>query len=199
MNVEGIFQDLIFTKLTGLNFNFSWFQLLAVAVLISVISSSLQIPCPEVHQKPHKTLKRLRRNFLFVENPSASLKSSLQIPLRVSRDVTPQMPGTSKCPWTWAQDDNPDRVPRYLAKAVCPDCGHYCRAVLYQHRGLVQSCDVRTGETVWKWTIAELPVAYIYDPWYYRIYLYWYCLIIQSDTWQSLYLDFRLTMPNIHC
>lgn len=158
-----------------LHLNFSWFQLFAIAVLISVISSSLQISCPEVRQKPHKILKRLRRNFLFVEKPSASLKSSLEIPLRVSRDVTASMPGTSKCPWSWAQDDNPDRVPRFLSQAVCPDCGHYCRAVVYQHRGLVQGCDARTGQTVWKWTMVELPVAYIYDPWYFRIYLYWYC------------------------
>lgn len=130
-----------------------------------MISSSLQISCPEVRQNPHKTLKRLRHNFLFVERPnSASLESSLEIPRRVGRDVTAPMPGTSKCPWSWAQDDNPDRVPRFLTKAVCPDCGHYCRAVMYQHRGLVQRCDVRIGQTVWKWTVAELPVAYIYDP-----------------------------------
>ncbi|KAJ7371812.1 hypothetical protein OS493_023153 [Desmophyllum pertusum] len=141
-------------------------KVFAIAVLISVISASLQISCPNVLQKPHKTLKRLRRNFLFVEPEpaSASLRSSLGIPRRVSRDVTVQMPGTSKCPWSWAQDDNPDRVPRFLTKAVCPDCKHFCRAVLYYHRGLVQRCDVRTGETVWKWTSVELPVAFIFDP-----------------------------------
>ena len=135
-----------------------------MAVLFSVISSSLQISCPEVRQKPHKTLKRLRRNFMFVEMPSAAHKSSLEIPLRVGREITAQMPGTSKCPWSWAQDDNPDRVPRFLSKAVCPDCGHYCRAVRYHHRGLVQKCDVTTGQAVWKWIMVELPVAYIYDP-----------------------------------
>ncbi|KAL9971743.1 hypothetical protein ACROYT_G017947 [Oculina patagonica] len=139
-------------------------DLLAIAVLINVVSSSLQISCPEVHQTPHKTLKLLRRNFMFVEKPFASLKSSLEIPLRVSRDVSSKMPGTSNCPWTWGQDDNPDRVPRYLTKAVCPSCKHYCRAVLYYHRGLVQRCDDRTGEKVWKWTVVELPVAFVYDP-----------------------------------
>ena len=140
------------------------FQLFAIAVFVSVLSSSLQVPCPDVIQKPHKTLKRLRRNFLFVERPSVSLQSSLGIPRRVGRDVISQMPGTSHCPWSWAQDDNPDRVPRFLTKAVCPDCAHYCRSVLYYHRGLVQRCDVRTGQTVWKWTLVELPVAFIYDP-----------------------------------
>ena len=138
---------------------FSRFQLFVAALFVSIISTSLQISCPGVHQKPHKTLKRLRRNFLFV-----SLQSSLGIPRRVGRDVMSQMPGTSHCPWSWAQDDNPDRVPRFLTKAVCPDCAHYCRSVLYYHRGLVQRCDVRTGQTVWKWTLVELPVAFIYDP-----------------------------------
>ncbi|KAL9971759.1 hypothetical protein ACROYT_G017965 [Oculina patagonica] len=125
-------------------------KLLAIAVMISVVSSSLQISCPDVHQTPHKTLKLLRGNFMFAEKPFTSLNSSLKIPPRVSRDVRSKMPGTSTCPWTWGQDDNPDRVPRYLTKAVCPSCKHYCREVLYYHRGLVQRCDVRTGEKVWK-------------------------------------------------
>jgi len=133
---------------------FSCFQLFVAAVFVGIISTSLQISCPDVHQKPRKTLKRLRRNFLFVEKPFVSLQSSLGIPRRVGRDVIRQMPGTSHCPWSWAQDDNPDRVPRFLTKAVCPDCAHYCRSVLYYHRGLVQRCDVRTGQTVWKWTIS---------------------------------------------
>ena len=140
------------------------FQLFVVVTFLSVISLSLQISCPDVRLNPHKILKRLRRNFLFVEKPSASLKSSLGIPRRVGRDVTRQMPGSSMCPWSWAQDDNPDRVPRFLTKAVCPDCRHYCRSVPYHHRGLVQRCDVNTGQTVWKWTLVELPVAFIYDP-----------------------------------
>lgn len=161
MSITGTCEDL--TK--RMNFNFFFlFQIFTITILISVISTSLQISCPEVHLKPLKALKRLRRNFMFVEKPLASLKSSPEIPLRVSRDVSSKMPGTSKCPWSWGQDDNPDRVPRFLTKAVCPDCGHYCRAVMYYHRGLVQRCDVRTGQTVWKWTLVELPVAFIYDP-----------------------------------
>ena len=144
------------------------FQLFAIAVLVSVISLSLQMSCPEVHLKPQKALKRLRRNFLFVEKPSTFQQSSLGIPRRVGRDVTKQIPGTSKCPWSWAQDDDPDRVPRFLTKAICPDCGHYCRPVLYYHRSLMRRCDVRTGEIVWKWTSVELPVALVYDPWKFQ-------------------------------
>ena len=134
-------------------------------MLITQISSSLQVTnCPNFHQNPHKTLKRLHRKFLFVEKLSASLQSSLSIPRRVSRDATVQRPGTSKCPWSWVQDDTPDRVPRFLTKAVCPGCGHFCRAVLYYHRRLVQRCDVRTGETVWNWILVGLPVAFVFDP-----------------------------------
>ena len=140
-------------------------QVFVTLVLLGMISSSLQAPsCQKVPLTPQKTLKRLRRNFMFVEKPSASPQSSVRIPRRSTRDVTVQLPGTSKCPWSWAQDDNPNRVPRFLTKAVCPNCKHYCRVVRYSHRGLVQKCDVRTGETVWKWTATELPVAFVFDP-----------------------------------
>lgn len=139
-------------------------QLFVIVFLMNVVSSLLSIPsCPDVNLKPRKTLKRLRQSFLFVEKPSASLQSSLGIPQRVSRDVPEKVPGSKMCPWTWAHDDNPDRVPRYLTKAVCPSCGHYCRAVLYDYRGLVPRCDVRTGETVWKWIAVEIPVAFVFD------------------------------------
>lgn len=132
---------------------------------MSALSWSLPIPsCPTVQLKPQKTLKHLRHHFMFVEKPSTVLQSSLEITRRVSRDVDVKIPGTSKCPWTWAQDDNPDRVPRFMTKAVCLDCVHYCRAVNYNYGGLVQKCDGRTGETVWKWISVELPVAFVFDP-----------------------------------
>ena len=109
-------------------------------------------------------LKHLHLNFLFVEKPSSSLQSSLGIPRRTTRHLPVKIPGTTKCPWTWGYDDNLDRIPRYLTKAVCPNCGNYCRKVLYYHRGLVQRCDNTTGETVRKWTVIELPVAFVLDP-----------------------------------
>ena len=132
-------------------------------MLMSQISSLLTLNCTNVNQNAWKKLGFLRRNFLFVENPSssASLQTTLEIPRRVGRDVT--MLGTAKCPWKWALDDNPNHVPRFLTKAVCSFCGYYCRAVLFHHRGLVQRCDVRTGETVWKRVQVKLPVAYVYD------------------------------------
>lgn len=129
-------------------------------MLITQISSLQALNCPNSHQNARKKLAFLRRDFLFVEKPSSSLQTTLEIPRRVSRDVT--MPGTSKCPWRWALDDNPNRVPRFLTKAVCSFCEHYCRPVLFHHRGLVQRCDVKTGEIVWKWVQVKLPVAFVY-------------------------------------
>ena len=90
------------------------------------------------------TLKVLRRNFLFVQKSTQTLDTSLEISKRVSRDV--KLPGTTRCPWRWALDDNPDRVPRFLTKAVCPYCGHYCRAVLYYHKGLMRSLRISPYE-----------------------------------------------------
>ena len=141
-------------------------QLFVALFLFGIIPSSLQVPsCAKVPLTSQKILKRLRRNFMFVEKPSASPQPSVGIPRRSTREVTLQLLGYSKCPWSWAQDDNPNRFPRFLTKAVCPNCKHFCRAVRYSHRGLVQKCDVRTGEVVWKWAVVELPVAFLFDPW----------------------------------
>ncbi|KAL9971758.1 hypothetical protein ACROYT_G017964 [Oculina patagonica] len=138
-------------------------SLFVIVVLTSVVSSLVQSSsCPGVNLTPHKTLKRLRQSFMFVEK-----QSSLGISKRVSRDVSADIIGDSTCPWTWGVDDNPDRVPRYLSKAKCPGwprCKHYCKAVSYSHKGLVQKCDARTGEKVWEWTVVELPVAFVYKP-----------------------------------
>lgn len=143
--------------------HFLLFQsLLFVVILIAHFSLSLQAPnCPNFNKKARRTLKILRHNFLFVEKSSSSLGTSLVIPKRETRDV--KVPGTTRCPWRWAFDDNPDRVPRFLTKAVCPDCRHYCRTVSYHHRGLVKRCDVTTGERVWNWIQVKLPVAFVYD------------------------------------
>ncbi len=159
------FEKMLFLTYCWKISHFLLFQkLLVVVLLINQISSSLQVPyCSSIHQNARKTLKSLRHNFLFVEKSSPSLETSLEIPKRVTRDV--RVPGTTMCPWRWTLDDSPDRVPRFLTKAVCPHCGHYCRAVLYHHKGLVQSCDVRTGEKVWKWIQVKLPVAFVYDSW----------------------------------
>ena len=133
-------------------------------VLILIYSSLKVTSCPHHHQNPQRIIKRLFRRYMFVENPYPSQVHLSVIPKRVSRQITLQTQSSTMCPWSWSHDDNPDRVPRFLIKAVCPDCKHFCRAVLYNYKGLMQRCDVRIGRAVWKWTLFELPVAFVFDP-----------------------------------
>lgn len=134
-------------------------------LLLNVISWSLQVStCQKVSLAPQKTLKHLRRHFMFVSKPSINPRPAPRFSRHTTRDVTVKLPGTSRCPWSWGHDDNPNRMPRFLTKAVCPNCTHYCREVRYSHKGLVPGCDVRTGERVWRWTVVELPMAFVYDP-----------------------------------
>ena len=72
--------------------------------------------------------------------------------------------GTTKCPWKWAIDDDPDRIPRFLTKAVCPKCNHYCRAVFYSHNSLIQRCDRLTGMIYWSWMEKTMEIAYVFEP-----------------------------------
>ena len=108
-------------------------------------------------------LHRLRHRYLFVENvllPS----NNTQINGRINF-VTGAKEGTTNCPWTWAIDEDVDRIPRYLAKAVCPKCNFNCRAVFYTHNSLVQRCTRRTGGVcIWKRMERTLPIAYVFDP-----------------------------------
>ena len=134
-------------------------KLFITIALSGIITPSLHLPsCRKVFLPPRKALKRLRQNFMFVET------TFFGTPRQRTRYVDAQRSGNSICPWRWVHDDNPNRVPRFLTKAVCPNCKHYCHAIRYSHRGLVQKCDVKTGEAVWQWTVVELPVAFIYDP-----------------------------------
>lgn len=148
-----------------------WFcffrQIYLVIVVLGVTSWSLQVfSCPTVSSlTPQKTLKRLRRHFMFVSRTATTLKSAPRTSRQTTRDGTVQLPGTSRCPWSWGLDDDPNRFPRFLTKAVCPNCTSSCREVRYSLKGLVQDCDVRTGERVWMWTVVELTTAFVYDPW----------------------------------
>ena len=142
-------------------------QIYLVIVVLGVTSWSLQVfSCPTVSSlTPQKTLKRLRRHFMFVSRTATTLKSAPRTSRQTTRDGTVQLPGTSRCPWSWGLDDDPNRFPRFLTKAVCPNCTSSCREVRYSLKGLVQDCDVRTGERVWMWTVVELTTAFVYDPW----------------------------------
>jgi hypothetical protein len=56
-------------------------------------------------------------------------------------------------------------MPRYVVKAVCPGCKHFCKAVYYTINVLVKKgCDRRTGEETWKWVQKKVPVAFVYKP-----------------------------------
>ena len=67
-----------------------------------------------------RLLQLIRQQYIFVENKLVTQGSnSTQLNGR-SNFVTGAIEGTTKCPWKWATDDDPDRIPRYIAKAVCP-------------------------------------------------------------------------------
>ena len=100
-------------------------KLFIAIVLSGIITPSLQLPsCRKVFLPPRKTLKRLRQNFMFVET------TFFGTPRQRTRYVDAQRSGNSICPWRWVHDDNPNRVPRFLTKAVLP-----CNTVFPQGPG----------------------------------------------------------------
>ena len=108
-------------------------------------------------------LQKIRQSFIFVENKLVAHSSNHTQINGVINFVTGAKEGTKKCPWTWAIDEDPHRIPRYLAKAACPQCNHYCRAVFYTHNSLVQRCDRKTGTIYWTRMERTLQIAYVYD------------------------------------
>ncbi|KAJ7371802.1 hypothetical protein OS493_023143 [Desmophyllum pertusum] len=108
-------------------------------------------------------LQRIRQQFMFVENKlGAHSSNNTHINGRINF-VSGAKEGTTRCPWSWAVDEDANRIPRYLAKAVCPKCNHYCRAVFYTHNSLVQRCDRKTGIIYWTRMERTLQIAYVYD------------------------------------
>ena len=108
-------------------------------------------------------LQKIRQSFIFVENKLVAHSSNHTQVNGGINFVTGAKEGTKKCPWTWAIDEDPHRIPRYLAKAACPQCNHYCRAVFYTHNSLVQRCDRKTGTIYWTRMERTLQIAYVYD------------------------------------
>ena len=137
------------------------FQSLAIVIVILIGTMSVLSSCKRLRPRRNITdsqcLHRLSRHYLLVENSLLSSNDTQK---------NGPMEGTKNCPWTWALDDDPDRSPRYLAKAVCPKCNFNCRAVFYYHNTLVQRCTRRTGGVcIWKWAERSLAIAYVFDPW----------------------------------
>lgn len=142
--------------------------------LSSLVADAGRCSSPVKRLSPNKKFKHLRQHYYFVEKVEvASLREMLSIPLRrTRRDIKVvdsnysrgRRVGTSLCPWQWTTDVDQSRSPSSFTKAVCSQCRHYCRAVYYNHRALVKTCDQTTGIRVWKWIDVLLPIAYVYDP-----------------------------------
>ena len=137
-------------------------HLLALAVL----GTCLTLVVPQTTQcqstqtlSPSQTLLYVRQHYMFVES-SAHQKL---LPNGRRRRNPSNLPGTALCPWKWGLDDDPHRKPRFLAKAECSGCPHFCRVVYFSHKALVQRCDSKTGFKVWRFTEKTLPIAYLYD------------------------------------
>lgn len=127
--------------------------------IISVMTSLVNcLECNETDLNATKMLRHLRQNYEFVR------KATTYSPDSGRKRKSTSIPGTDNCPWTWERDNDPDRVPQTIVKAVCRGCDHHCRSVSYTHRVLVERCDKTTGYKVWKWKQRTFAIAFVYDP-----------------------------------
>lgn len=140
-----------------------------VLVLFHAILTIQSAPCGKlpVLVTPREVVNKVSRSswMLVKQNPWQQLQESLN---RRPRRNLNDMVVSHHCNWTIQIDDNPDRNPRFLSKAVCKDCKWYCRAVKYEHRVLLKDCpDYKTHRAnmvLWKWETVKLPVAFVYSP-----------------------------------
>ena len=104
-------------------------------------------------------LLRVSRRYLLLENfllENNNTHSNRPVPAGARE-------GTRNCPWIWTLDDNPNRLPRYLARAECHNCNFNCRAVFYSHSTLEQRCTHKSPVCTW-WRIERpLEIAYVFD------------------------------------
>lgn len=114
---------------------------------------------------PRQVVEKVSRTgwLLIKQDPWGRLQQSLNRQRRSLNQVRSQF-----CNWTTETDDNVDRNPRHLSKAVCNGCSWYCKPVNFHLRVLVKDCtDLKTHHetmTVWKWETVSLPVAFVYSP-----------------------------------
>ncbi|XP_048578455.1 uncharacterized protein LOC125560630 [Nematostella vectensis] len=134
--------------------------------------STLAISCMTITEarcgshriSPKKTLKHLRKNYIFVEDPSAAMNRRLKRDI-IANSESPRMSGVvgdSSCPWRWTNDVDSSRIPRVIQKAECSDCARHCRPVYYKHKVLFKRCDAAIGYRVHMWMDASLPVAFVF-------------------------------------
>ena len=104
-------------------------------------------------------LIRANRGYLLVEKvPLANNNTHSNRPVPAGTRE-----GTRYCPWIWTLDDNPNRLPRYLARAECHNCNFNCRAVFYSHSTLERRCTHKSPVCTWRRIEMPLEIAYVFD------------------------------------
>lgn len=165
---SAIFKFYVFCSVSDISLFIYLFQIsLAGTLLLYVVEMVLSAPCGEKLVTPRSVVERVSKaGWLLVKgNSYQELRESLNIPPRLRRSINQTR--SRYCSWTNEPDENVNREPRYLPKAVCKGCKWYCRPVYYNHRVLVRDCPAlkthKERMDVWKWEQVTLPVAFVYD------------------------------------
>ena len=120
-------------------------------------------PCGQTNVRPREVVEKIIDHGWKLVKPDVEVI----LPNRQKREVGERK--SLYCNWTIDLDDNVDRFPRYLPKAVCENCPPYCEEIDYHHKVLIRDCssDLTTHRRkidVWKWETVALPVAFVYNP-----------------------------------
>lgn len=141
----------------------------AVVTLLYAVQMIQSAPCRVTLVTPRKVVEKVSKSgWLFVRGHTLEdLQESLNIRPRQRRSINQTK--SHYCSWTVELNENVNRKPRFLPKAVCHGCAWYCKAVEFDHRVLVRDCNAslrthREKMDVWKWERVRLPVAFVYDP-----------------------------------
>lgn len=142
---------------------------------MSVLPSPVPRPCNrKIH--PRRALQSIKdKNYITVEDALVGVESTLEEVLRMKpftrkrrdvrypRDIASGLQGASPCQWKWGSTKKrPNEIPSTLTRAICPSCGHYCKAIRYEMRVLARDgCDT-SGLTIWRWKPREITIAYVY-------------------------------------
>ena len=137
--------------------SYTQFLAFVIVILIGILLSPPPVSCRHSNVTDIQCMRRLSNRYMLVEN--TLLPSTTQ-------SNNGNKIGSSTCPWTWTTDDDPNRIPRYLYRAVCPKCEYYCKPVSYTHHTLQQKCKRKAGGRicVWNRKERELNIAYVFDP-----------------------------------
>lgn len=132
---------------------------------------SQSAPCGRSLVTPREVVEKVSRSGWMLVKPNTWERFQEHSADRQRRSVSQY--GSKYCNWTIEIDDNVERNPRFLSKAVCKGCPFYCKPVYFQHRVLMRDCiNMRTKKekiNVWKWETVTLEVAFAYRPWSTRL------------------------------